>query len=775
MDLSAAVDGTYLVQLTNNGLYVLNKTSSALATPPTSLYNFWCGKGVLGVNGLPLADCPAAQSTIITDVQIAHTSVYPGGRWVATTMSPDKTYLWLAFSKTNDPTQGWYRWSFQGCLDFSTSYTYMDQPILGVSSNMPGGPGRLIVDMKCYSSSSEPASSDGPDDIYDFALNPLNNGHDITAPPKTFCTDPSASCAATGLPPTTGPLPFLIRLRPVNHNIDYSGRGVFLSTVYFSSTSDCTAGQSEPQCGTPELYVYGLKLSSTVTGDSLVNYLGTGTGNFFTMTGLTVQAVFTPLVAQTEKSDLLPIFIDELHTDNGDVIRNDQDGDNYFVASFTALAPDATVANGVYTSGDSYYVAFVLNLTSGKFVKFVSSQLGGIASYSNAVIDSDDEVWVNYTLFPFSSPPFVNEDEYDYYPVSGPPGYIDTYAFAGTPSGDPVQSNGIQYACNPSDTPPRCRWGDYVAQVIDPSCDAFNAGKTPECGLVWGTSEYVYTPTSAPTNASSCSANSECQASQVIAMYDDSTSDDTNGIQFIGYTNTESECVGGGTCYLSISPPAGVEPGDALLVALEASAATQYLPGLPPFWNALGFKNQGGSQNFNSYMQGAPYPVTGWLLTYVYGTLGSGEPSQYTFSEPVLNGGELMGLMLAYRGVATPNVASFLAKGWGAPQSSPSTNLTVTTGTITALADEKLVTILGQGGDEIDGSEFGGDMYFTAPSGLNTVTPTTLSGDVLTAIAAQIGTGSGGTLGPYSSTFSASGSSGGAGPPLAWMVLLPSE
>jgi hypothetical protein len=130
MDLSAAVDSTYMVQFTNNGLYVLNKTSGALVsqptggTPtPTSLYTFWCtnkGTGGYLINGY-LADCPGSGPLAGDDVQIAHTSVYPGGRWVATAMSPGKTYLWLAFSKSNDPRGGWYLWSFQTCQDFSGS------------------------------------------------------------------------------------------------------------------------------------------------------------------------------------------------------------------------------------------------------------------------------------------------------------------------------------------------------------------------------------------------------------------------------------------------------------------------------------------------------------------------------------------------------------------------------------------------------------------------------------------------------------------------------
>jgi hypothetical protein len=207
-------------------------------------------------------------------------------------------------------------------------------------------------------------------------------------------------------------------------------------------------------------------------------------------------------------------------------------------------------------------------------------------------------------------------------------------------------------------------------------------------------------------------------------------------------------------------------------VAFEASNAAQYVPGLPPGWNALGFTNQGGSQNFNSYdIYGDK--ETGWLLTYVYGWAGSGEPSSYTFSEPVTVGGELSALMLAYRGVGTQDVASFLAKGNGATASN---NLTVTTGQVSAGAIEKLVTVFGDGGDEC-GTDFSGDSYFTSPTpgGLNPVTSLTVAGDVLTGFAAQLGTGSGGTFGPYSSSVFAPACPATASIPLAWMVLLPSE
>lgn len=177
-------------------------------------------------------------------------------------------------------------------------------------------------------------------------------------------------------------------------------------------------------------------------------------------------------------------------------------------------------------------------------------------------------------------------------------------------------------------------------------------------------------------------------------------------------------------------------------------------------------------QKFDSYdMYGEK--ETGWLLTYWYGYLGKNEPNYYTFSESV-NGGELAGLMLAYSGVATPDVASFLAKGNGA---SDSNNLTVTSGKMTAGADEKLVTVFNDGGDECDVPEWGGDENFSSPtpSGLNVVTPLTTSGDEFEGFAANLWSGSGGTFGQYSSTDTLSGCSATVGIPLAWMVLLPSE
>ena len=328
----------------------------------------------------------------------------------------------------------------------------------------------------------------------------------------------------------------------------------------------------------------------------------------------------------------------------------------------------------------------------------------------------------------------------------------------------------VQLAC----TTTACRWGDYNAQVLDYwSCDALNAGLTPECGLVWETSEYIYTPTSNVSfgnGVPECHANQECQASQIIALYDGDTSSE-NSIMFIGYSSAESECSGTGTCYLSISPPAGVRPGDVLIMAMAAAGAQQNVPNLPNGWNALGFVNQNGSQYVMSSDEYGNQG-TGWLLSYVYGTLGSGEPGQYSFGEPA-SGGEIEGLMLAYRGVGTGNEAIFKAKGFGVTGNN---NLSVSTGAISGKADQKLVAFFLQGGDECYGSEFGGANNFTAPtpSGLNVMTPLTISGDAFIGFAAQAFTGSGGTFGPHGSTVSAPTCGGvSASIPLAWMVLLP--
>lgn len=139
MDLSAAVNSTYLAQFTNAGLYAFSKTTGSLVSA-VGLWSFWCsGKGV---NGSQLSDCPSSPPIIAPypgDVQIAHTNLYPGGRWVATTMSPDNTYLWLGISQGNNPVGLWYLWSFKSCQDYANVYPYMDQPILGVSQSAPGG------------------------------------------------------------------------------------------------------------------------------------------------------------------------------------------------------------------------------------------------------------------------------------------------------------------------------------------------------------------------------------------------------------------------------------------------------------------------------------------------------------------------------------------------------------------------------------------------------------------------------------------------------------
>ena len=235
--------------------------------------------------------------------------------------------------------------------------------------------------MTCWTSNQQPAQV-GPDDIYDFSLSGLANGTAMNAPPKTFCSRVSGStCSTTSFPS------FLVELRPVNRNIIGAGRGLILSAVTFSNPQPCTAGT----CGTPELYVYSLAAGTNGASSDTLSLVN---GNFFTLTGLTVATERAPDVAQTESSGLLPILVDELQTDNGNVVDNTHQCsggtcDEYFVTSFTALAPDATISNGIYTSGDSYYVAFVLDVSRGSFVVLDGESLGDIVSYSNAVIDSE--------------------------------------------------------------------------------------------------------------------------------------------------------------------------------------------------------------------------------------------------------------------------------------------------------------------------------------------------------------------------------------------------
>ncbi len=60
MDLSAAVDATYMVQFTNAGMYILDKTTGAVADA-VGLWTFWCSG--TGVSGAQLSDCPSSPPT----------------------------------------------------------------------------------------------------------------------------------------------------------------------------------------------------------------------------------------------------------------------------------------------------------------------------------------------------------------------------------------------------------------------------------------------------------------------------------------------------------------------------------------------------------------------------------------------------------------------------------------------------------------------------------------------------------------------------------------
>lgn len=494
MDLSAAVSGLnpnisgsgpYLTQLTNNGLYVWDKVTGILEDN-VSLYKFWCS--VPGVNGSTLSDCPSSSATAIFDTQIAYN--WRAARWITTTMSPDGTYVWVGASETADPRGDWFLWSFQACPHYQgQGAVTLDQPILGISAGIGASPGRVVVGMRCYVNGIQQA-----DDLYDFVITDLQAGKTSPAfldlyPPSFWFTNPT-----------------LTDLRPVINNFG-ANTEIILSTLTFPSTTACS-GNPNLQCGQPELWVFRLEPgSSGPASDKLVNYTGSNGSSPF-MTGVTVVNNVSVLAPQPSPN--LPIETEELETDNGDMIDNAYSctstgcPDNFFATSFAAQQPDMT---------DSYYVAFALNLANGYHHFFAEPFASQIVAFPSVVIDNDNELWINYTVFSGSSPAFANVDLYDFAPVENPPGYVNTYPFVDSQA--PITSACTAPTFNPCTIPGTacCRWGDYTTNVFDESCGAANQGLTSECFLFWSAAEYTPDGTT--------------QASQVTGWYDQVLKGDT--------------------------------------------------------------------------------------------------------------------------------------------------------------------------------------------------------------------------------------------------------
>lgn len=698
----------YLLEFTNNGIYVFN---GGAEVNYASQLQFWCS------NPLDLADgtCSTTSTTPVYDPQVSYNR--HSGHWiVAALWGPDAAHLgeWLfvGASQTADPKGAFYVHPYGACTDFPN--THGDRPTMGISHAYGGVQGRAVIDVKCYDQTGHWAG----DEIWDIQINKLQNGVSTPAV-KHFAED-------------------VYDMTPVNHY--GSGAAVVLSSL-----------QDQPNNPPSEL------LAPAVTVWKLVPN-SAGAASDSAPSRVTVLStpgpisgalgVNAPLLCANSSS--CTVKLDLLDTDDGGAVNTYTSGDNIFATSFAAGSPN---------SSDSAYYVVAANLHTGTYGYDDRGFLDAQVAYPTANIDSDDELVVNWTQFPAGSPPASAPDSgvdlWQLHPLAQlQNNYVGGWA---------LQYSEAPYA-NTADGPclggTACRWGDYNANLFDDSCAALNAGLTSECNLFWEVTEYTTNPVSGQTQ----------ENSDVTALYDTPLSNE--GIRFEGNQNVEAECAGS-PCSITFNAPPGTQAGDLLLVALSAPFATGSLPSLPPGWTALGFINHNGNQNFLSY-DGQGLNETGWLLAYTYGSQNP-EPGQYSFSEKILTGSEVGGELLVYRGVDTGSL-NFSAWGFG---SSGVDNATVTVGPVSAPANNELVALFKNLGDDYyDGSEYTGGVSFSTIAGSPALTPVTgmeiLGPDLWTIFAADVSTGGGGNFGPYSTTATApTGSS--VAVPLGWLVLLPSE
>ncbi len=153
---------------------------------------------------------------------------------------------------------------------------------------------------------------------------------------------------------------------------------------------------------------------------------------------------------------------------------------------------------------------------------------------------------------------------------------------------------------------------------------------------------------------------------------------------FVGSMQAENECTGS-PCKLTLIPPA-VQPGDLLLAAVILGEKTTVLPTVPSGWTLLAASNVNSSPKYIQSYSG--WWDTTWLAAHIYGT---GEPNSYSFTHSSA-GGELLGLMVAYRGART-NLSNYTAYGFGNNTTSPISNFSIAA--ISPPGETELVTFFG--------------------------------------------------------------------------------
>jgi hypothetical protein len=202
------------------------------------------------------------------------------------------------------------------------------------------------------------------------------------------------------------------------------------------------------------------------------------------------------------------------------------------------------------------------------------------------------------------------------------------------------------------------RWGDYNTTVWDANAPS-PSGKPDS---FWNVVEY----SNGTTDPQNTQYGLDDESSDWFQMGDPLP-------WFISSARNSTSCADGGTCSVTVSAPAGVQPGDVLIAQLNLGRNTVVLPGANG-WTFLPLSSINNQTVTDTYtLQGSiPCGVwdSGWLAAHTY---AAGE-SQYTFTHPSLYydacGAQwyprLEAYLVAYRDAdyTQPNFSNYLVNGY---------------------------------------------------------------------------------------------------------------
>jgi hypothetical protein len=398
--------------------------------------------------------------------------------------------------------------------------------------------------------------------------------------------------------------------------------------------------------GYPYLYLVGSSLPTSGSGAQPIIYFDKIDPN-----GIIVLAATTTLNVAAG-TDLLPIGSQlgcstyGCQIDVGDaridqvVLQQGLDGNHYLAAGF---------ATGWNSSG-SQIVGFVQEAENPSNVVAIAGQWSGYTmSYPTIAMDPTFNVQFTFTEFSPTGYPLV---EWYLYNMRVNYGVTDTLLNYGTleTSADTYQG---QQICDSQTTPQR--WGDYNTTVWDANAPS-PSGKPDS---FWNVVEYSNGSTNNPQG-------NDDESSEWFQMGDPLP-------WFIGSARNSTSCADGGTCSVTVSAPAGVQPGDVLIAQLNLGRNTEVLPGANG-WTFLPLSSINNQTVTDTYtLQGSiPCGVwdSGWLAAHTY---AAGE-SQYTFTHPSLYydacGAQwyprLEAYLVAYRDAdyTQPNFSNYLVNGY---------------------------------------------------------------------------------------------------------------